>query len=91
MGSLLYRARFSWEHRWTPGHLSAYVDGELGPAWRRRLERHVSECAECRLLLAGLRETLDGLHRLPASPDSTQPSQIVAAVRLRLREPPAPD
>ena len=91
MGSLLYRARFSWDHRWTPGQMSAYVDGELGSSRRLRLERHVSECEECRLILAGLRETLDALHRLPAPSGDSEPKRIAAAVRLRLREPPAPD
>ena len=91
MGNLLYRARFSWDHRWTPGQMSAYVDGELGSSGRLRLERHVSECKECRLILAGLRETLDALHRLPAPAGDSDPKRIAVAVRLRLREPPAPD
>ena len=91
MGSLFYRARFSWEHRWTPGRMSAYVDGELGSGRRRRLERHVGECEECRLMLAGLREMLDALHRLPAPTGDSEPNRLAAAVRLRLREPPARD
>ncbi|MGB0092776.1 MAG: zf-HC2 domain-containing protein [Solirubrobacteraceae bacterium] len=87
MDSLFYRARFSWEHRWTPGHMSAYIDGELGSHGRVRVERHVGECEECRRLLAGLRETLDALHRLPAPAGSGDPERVAAAVRLRLREP----
>ena len=46
--------------------MSDYLDGELAPAGRTRMERHLGECAECRRLLAGLRRTLDGLHRLAA-------------------------
>jgi anti-sigma factor RsiW len=91
MGKLLYRARFVWDHRWTPGRMSAYVDGELGSRRRLRLERHVGECEECRLILAGLREMLEALHRLPALSGTGEPSRIAAAVRLRLREPPARD
>ena len=91
MGSLFYRARFSWDHRWTPGRMSAYVDGELASSRRLRLERHVSECEQCRLLLAGLRETVNALHRLPVPSRHSEPNQIAATVRLRLREPPAPD
>lgn len=91
MGSLFYRARFSWEHRWTPGHVSAYVDGELGSRGRLRLERHVGECEECRLLLVGLREMLDALRRLPAPSGVGEPDRLAAAVRARLREPPASD
>jgi anti-sigma factor RsiW len=90
MGNLLNRARFVSDHRWAPGRMSAYVDGELGARGRRRLERHVEECRECRLMLAGLREMLDALHRLPA-PSGTEPSRLAAAVRLRLSEPPAAD
>ena len=71
--------------------MSAYVDGELGSGRRLRLERHVSECEECRLILAGLRETLNALHRLPAPAGDSGPTEIAAAVRLRLREPPARD
>jgi anti-sigma factor RsiW len=91
MGSLFYRARFGWDHRRTPGRMSAYVDGELGSGRRLRLERHVGECEECRLILAGLRETLNALHRLAAPSGNSEPNMIAAAVRLRLREPPAPD
>jgi Putative zinc-finger len=91
MGSLFYRARFSWDHRWTAGHMSAYVDGELASRERLRLERHVRECQECRGLLAGLRDMLDALHRLPPPSQHREANQIARSVRLRLREPPAPD
>ncbi len=99
MASLFYRARFSWDHRWTPGHLSAYVDGDLGSGRRLRLERHVRECEQCRRILAALRETLNALHRMPAPPGNSEPkpsgasrpNQIAAAVRLRLGEPPPED
>jgi anti-sigma factor RsiW len=90
MGNLVYRARFVSDHRWTPARMSAYVDGELGSRRRLRLERHVEECEECRRMLAGLREMMEALHRLPA-PSGTEPSRLAAAVRLRLRGPPARD
>jgi anti-sigma factor RsiW len=35
--------------------LSAYLDGELEPLYRRRLEAHLAECAECAAVLADLR------------------------------------
>jgi anti-sigma factor RsiW len=91
MDTIFYRARFSFEHLWTPGHMSAYLDGELGSRGRLRLERHVGECEECRQMLAGLREMLDALHRLPAPLGAGEPNRLAAAVRLRLRDPPAPD
>jgi anti-sigma factor RsiW len=70
--------------------MSAFVDGELQSAGRRRLERHVGECHECRLLLAGLRAMLNGLHGLHglAAPSGhIDAEQLAATVRLRLREP----
>jgi anti-sigma factor RsiW len=91
MGSLFYRARFSWDHRWTAGHMSGYVDGELRSRERLRLERHVGECQECRRMLTGLRDMLDALHRLPPPSQHREANQIARSVRLRLREPPAPD
>jgi len=91
MGNPFYRARFVWDHRCTPGRMSAYVDGELGSRGRLRLERHVGECEECRRVLAGLRETLDALRRMPAPSGNSEPDRIAAAVRLRLREPPPGD
>lgn len=36
-------------------HLSAYLDGELDPARRRRIETHLAGCAECAATLADLR------------------------------------
>jgi anti-sigma factor RsiW len=91
MGTLFYRARFSWDHRWTPGHMSAYVDGELGSRDRLRLERHVRECRECRRMLAGLRTMLDALHRLPAPSRNREANEIARSVRQRLGGPPTPD
>jgi anti-sigma factor RsiW len=67
--------------------MSAFVDGELQSAGRRRLERHVGECHECRLLLAGLRAILNGLHGLAAPSGHIDPEQLSATVRLRLRQP----
>jgi anti-sigma factor RsiW len=67
--------------------MSDYLDGELAPEDRRRMERHLDECAACRRLLAGLRGTLDGLHRLSAPSGGADALQIAAAVRARLSEP----
>ena len=66
--------------------MSDYLDEELAPAARTRMERHLGECAECRRLLAGLRRTLDGLHRLAAPRPGVDVRQIAASVRARLTE-----
>jgi anti-sigma factor RsiW len=91
MGSFFYRARFSWDHRWAPGQMSSYVDGELRSWERRRFERHVRECQECRRMVAGLRDVLDALHRLPPPSQQLEAIQVARSVLLRLREPPASD
>ncbi|HEY3726785.1 MAG TPA: zf-HC2 domain-containing protein [Solirubrobacteraceae bacterium] len=94
MKEILSRARFRRDHRWAPGHMSAYLDGELAPRRRTRLERHTRDCADCRRLLAGLRRMLDALSALGAlggvaEPEGADAVQIAAAVRARLEQPPA--
>jgi hypothetical protein len=51
------------------------------------MERHLGECAECRRLLAGLRRTLDGLHRLSAPGAGIDVVRLAASVRARLSNP----
>jgi anti-sigma factor RsiW len=91
MSNFLHRVRFRRSHLWARDHMSAYLDGELASNARLKLERHVSECDECRGLLAGLRGMLDALYRLPAPSGGADALQVAASVRarLRLREPPA--
>lgn len=48
--------------------LSAYLDGQVRPAERRRVEQHLSECEACRRELASLRQTVALLHALPRVP-----------------------
>ena len=86
MSHPLDRARFRLDHRWAPPHISDYVDEELRSGRRRRLERHVAECEECRRLLASLREMLRVLHGL-RTPSGVDAARIVASVRLRIQEP----
>jgi anti-sigma factor RsiW len=66
--------------------MSDYLDGDLASAARRRMERHLGECAECRRLLAGLRRTLDELHRLAAPTPGLDVVRLGAAVQARLSE-----
>lgn len=58
---LLERRRFLREHHWTHAHLSAYLDGELRPGERERVEEHVSRCPQCWRVLRTLRRTLESL------------------------------
>jgi anti-sigma factor RsiW len=81
----LHRVRFWLDHRWAPPHLSAYLDDELGSRSRRRMEHHVGDCAQCRRLLAGLRELIRVLHDV-ATPRGADAGRIAASVRLRIQE-----
>ena len=65
--------------------MSDYLDGELTPASLSRMAHHLGECAECRRLLAGLRQTLHALHHLAAPGPGVDALQITASVRARLR------
>jgi anti-sigma factor RsiW len=76
--------RFARDHRWTPRHLSAYLDGELAARARARLDRHVAECSECRGVLHSLRRMLDRLQWLPPPREHAAPEQTALAVRARL-------
>jgi anti-sigma factor RsiW len=69
--------------------MSAYVDGELAPGGRSRLERHARECPECERVLAGLAAVVRGLGRLSA-PGGGDAARIATLVRARLDEPPPP-
>lgn len=64
--------------------MSDYLDGELAPASRLRMERHLGECAGCRRLLAGLRRTVDGLRHLSAPSPGVDAVRMAASVRARL-------
>jgi anti-sigma factor RsiW len=67
----LERRRYMREHRWTHAHLSRYLDAELAPEERERVEEHVGICPQCRRVMATLKRTLEGLRDLrgEAPPD----------------------
>jgi hypothetical protein len=52
--------------------LGLYVDGELPPAARSRLEAHLNECSACRFRLRELEQLAEGLRNLeqPAVPEN---------------------
>jgi anti-sigma factor RsiW len=80
------RTRFRLDHRWTPRRLSDFVDGDLPPRGRSRLQRHVDKCPDCYRALVTLQRMLDRLHRLPP-PAAGRTPDIAAAVRHRLDDP----
>jgi hypothetical protein len=66
---------FLADHRWSQQHLSHYVEGDLTPRARRRLDRHARYCVDCGRGVRALRtlvytvQALDGLAgiRAPAT------------------------
>jgi anti-sigma factor RsiW len=83
----LGRLRFALDHRLAGARMSDYVDDELGQAMRRRVTHHLSECHECRELLASLRQLVAVL-RGAAVVDAHEPAPpLAAAVLARLDEP----
>jgi anti-sigma factor RsiW len=81
------KIRFWRDHRWTPDRMSDYLDGELAPEERARVERHVGECVECRRVIAGLRLVVEALHLFPAPEPGGDATGLVGSVRARLAEP----
>ena len=89
MSEIFERARFERDHRWAPGQMPAYLDGDLPEGPRARMERHLSECSECRRVLASLRLMIDRLAALSAPSGAPDAIQIATAVRARLDQPPS--
>jgi anti-sigma factor RsiW len=81
---LLERRRYMREHRWTHAHLSDYIDDDLAPHERERIEDHVSICPHCRRVLRTLRRTLESLMELPGEP---RPSVADGVIERLRREP----
>lgn len=65
---------------WTD-RLSDYLDGELEPAERAELERHLASCGACTATLAELREVVARAASLPARPPA---SDLWAGIEPRL-------
>jgi anti-sigma factor RsiW len=82
------RVRFYLDHRWAPDRFSARLDGELTAGQRRRMERHLGECAECRRVFAGLAAVVEALRQLPAARGGPEPAQVAASVRIEIGDPP---
>ncbi|HFD39179.1 MAG TPA: hypothetical protein ENJ31_04940 [Anaerolineae bacterium] len=56
------------EHRYVETRLSAYLDDELSPQERERVDRHLAVCADCRWNLDTLRRTVQWTRELPSVP-----------------------
>jgi anti-sigma factor RsiW len=78
---LLQHRRFLREHNWTHAHLSDYLDDDLSPSERGRVEEHVGICPHCRRVLRTLRRTLQSLMELPAEPHPSVADGVIRRLR----------
>jgi anti-sigma factor RsiW len=90
MRPFLHQLRFRRDHRWTPPHLSAYLDLDLSAWARARVRRHTAACAECRTLLDDLRHMLALLQSAPEPEPLADVPAIASAVVRRLYDPVEP-
>jgi anti-sigma factor RsiW len=75
---------FLRDHRFTQRHLSDYIDGDLDPGKRDRVERHVGMCPQCRHLLETLKRTVAALMGLRGDPTGEVADSVIG--RLRAEE-----
>jgi hypothetical protein len=67
--------------------LNAYLDDELNPQQRRKIETHLESCEECQMELEAL-ETLSGTLAEAPLPRFSSPEQLAANVTLQLPRKP---
>jgi len=83
---LVRRLKQKRDHRWAQRRMSDYIDGELSPHQRRRLDAHARLCPECGPLTRALTVLVWELREL----GSRRPSRSVApGVIERLRREPS--
>jgi anti-sigma factor RsiW len=83
----LERVRFGLDHRLATARMSDYIDDQLGRPMRGRIIHHLSECHECRELLASLRQLVAVLRGAAAAAAHEPAPPLGAAVLARLDEP----
>jgi anti-sigma factor RsiW len=69
--------------------ISNYIDGELEPATKQELERHLAHCEDCTMILDQTKKSIEILcdsEPIPIPPDLH--SRLHAALRDKLRKKP---
>ena len=75
------------DHEWSQLHLSHYVEGELRPLARRRLDRHSRDCVDCGRGIRAMRtlvhslQGIDGLAGIQRAGNAIRPGHAPAASR----------
>jgi anti-sigma factor RsiW len=88
MRPLPYRFGFLRDHRWVPPHASDYLDSELSPRERRRVERHTADCPECRELLRSLQALIGVLGTIGDGEPQVVAAAVLASIHSRLSDNP---
>jgi anti-sigma factor RsiW len=78
---VLRQLRDRLDHAWSGRHMSEYIDGELAPGERRRLERHVERCPECGPMLRALVATVHALRWLRGGPGRSVAPGTIERIR----------
>ena len=69
------------DHQWSQQHLSHYVEGELRPRARRRLDRHARNCVDCGRGIRAMRTLVYALQGLDGLAGVRAPASIFDRVR----------
>ena len=70
------------DHEWSQRHLSHYVEGELRPRARRRLDRHARGCVDCGRGIRAMRAMVYAVQGLDGLAGARAPATIFDRVRL---------
>jgi anti-sigma factor RsiW len=69
------------DHHWSQQHLSHYVEGDLRPRARRRLDRHARDCVDCGRGIRAMRALVHAVHGLAGLAGARAPATIFDRVR----------
>jgi anti-sigma factor RsiW len=70
------------DHQWSQQHLSHYVEGDLRPRARHRLDRHARECLDCGRGIRAMRALVHAVQGLDGLAGVRAPATIFDQVRL---------
>ena len=70
------------DHKWSQQHLSHYLEGDLRPRARRRLDRHARNCVDCGRGIRAMRALVHALQGLDGLVGARAPATIFDRVRL---------
>jgi anti-sigma factor RsiW len=70
------------DHEWSQRHLSHYVEGDLRPRARRRLDRHARACADCGRGIRAMRALVYAVQGLDGLAGARAPATIFDRIRL---------